>query len=164
MIKYTLICDHDHRFDSWFQNAAAFDSLSAAGHVTCPTCGSAAVKRALMAPAVAVKSNKATAPAAQPEAAPNPAPTAPTPTPTAPDTAAPDPAALERALSEMRAQVEKNSDYVGGNFVKEARKMHEGEVEERSIYGEAKPEEAAKLIEDGIPVAPLPFIPRRKTN
>ncbi len=71
---------------------------------------------------------------------------------------------IEKAMAALRAQVEANSDYVGMNFVTEARKMHEGTAPERAIYGEAKPEDAKKLIEDGVPVAPLPFMPRRKAN
>lgn len=70
----------------------------------------------------------------------------------------------EKALSDMKKHVEDNSDYVGMNFAKEARKIHDGDAPERSIYGEAKPEEAIKLIEDGVPVAPLPFVPKRKAN
>jgi hypothetical protein len=72
--------------------------------------------------------------------------------------------AAEQAIAEMRAQVEQNSEYVGTNFAIEARSMHLGDAPERAIYGEAKPEEAKSLIEDGIPVTPLPFMPTRKSN
>ena len=72
--------------------------------------------------------------------------------------------AAEQALKELRKHVEKNSDYVGTDFVKEARDMHEGNTPERSIYGEANPIEAKKLIDEGIPVTPLPFAPKRKSN
>ena len=71
---------------------------------------------------------------------------------------------LEAALAALRRQVEENSEYVGMNFATEARAIHEGASPERAIYGEAKPEEAKRLIEDGIPVAPLPFRPARKSN
>ena len=71
---------------------------------------------------------------------------------------------VEAAMAEMRRQIEANSDYVGMNFASEARAMHEGKIDERSIYGEAKPEEARALLEEGIPVAPLPFMPKRQTN
>ncbi len=70
----------------------------------------------------------------------------------------------QKALSEMRKHVEENSNYVGMNFATEARAMHDGDVPERAIYGEAKPDEAKALIEDGVPVMPLPFMPGRKTN
>lgn len=146
MISYTLRCQNGHSFESWFQSAAAFDSLTAGGHLSCPTCGSAEVEKALMAPAVRPARNAATAPTEAPRPA------------LAPQTE------LEEALAALRREVEKNSEYVGLNFVAEARRIHEGEAPERSIYGEARPEEARRLLEDGVPVAPLPFIPPRKTN
>jgi hypothetical protein len=70
----------------------------------------------------------------------------------------------EKAMADLRRKVEENAEYVGVNFVAEARKMHEGAVPERSIYGEARPEEAIKLLQEGVAVAPLPFMPVRKTN
>ena len=141
MIRYSLKCDKAHDFDSWFQSAGAFEALQQAGHVTCPICGSGTVEKSLMAPVV------------------RPARNAPEPKPLA--TPQND---IEAALAEMRRQVEENSEYVGMNFAAEARAIHEGAAEERSIYGETRPEEARKLIEDGIPVAPLPFMPARKAN
>ena len=135
MIRYTLKCSADHGFDSWFQSAAAFDGLVVAGHVACPVCGVTQVEKALMAPRVAVGADLST-PGSD----------------------------MEKAMADLRRKVEANSEYVGVNFVAEARKMHEGRVPERSIYGEARPEEAIKLLEEGVPVAPLPFMPARKTN
>lgn len=151
MIQFTLKCDKDHRFDSWFQSSDAFDKLKAAGMIACELCGSAKVEKALMAPALA-KSGKDSAgkdstdgaKAERPSLSP------------ASDT--------EKALAEMRKKVETHSDYVGVNFVAEARAMHDGTAPERSIYGEARPEEARKLIEDGVPITPLPFMPKPKTN
>ena len=140
MIRYSLRCASDHAFESWFQSAGAYDSLSLAGQVTCPVCGISKVEKSLMAPAVRS--------AAEPTQGPLHAPGSD----------------LEAALAELRRQVEANSDYVGMNFAAEARRIHAGDAPERSIYGEAKPDEARKLIEDGVPVAPLPFIPPRKTN
>lgn len=136
MIRYALTCKADHAFDSWFASASAYDALAAAGHVACPVCGSTRVDKALMAPAVASEKPDLKKPA-------NP---------------------MEEALAAMRAHVEANSDYVGLNFVTEARRMHAGEVPERSIHGEARPEEARALLEEGVPVAPLPFMPPRKAN
>lgn len=145
MIRYTLKCDHDHAFESWFASAEAFDKLSAAGMVACTVCGSAKVAKTLMAPAVR-PARKAVAPEApHPETA----------------QAAPDPAGIIAAL---RRAVEQNSDYVGKDFATEARAMHEGEAPERAIWGEARPDEARALIEDGIEVTPLPFMSPRKTN
>ena len=144
MIRYSLKCAADHSFDSWFQSATAFDALAASGHVTCPVCGSAEISKTLMAPAVSPARNSAT-----------PSIDKPLSTPANPQ---------EEALAAMRAEVEANSDYVGKSFVAEARRMHEGTAPPRAIYGEARLDEAKKLVEDGVPVMPLPFMPPRKLN
>lgn len=141
MIKFTLKCDDGHSFESWFGSSDDYDKVKASGFVTCPMCGSDKVEKSLMAPKVRT-ARKADAAAdlrkAKTEA--------------------------EKALKAMRKEVETNSEYVGMNFASEARAMHDGETETRAIYGEAKPEEAKSLIEDGVPVTPLPFVPKRKTN
>lgn len=134
MIRFNLKCDKDHQFESWFQSGDAFDRLASSGMVSCPACGSTAVVKTIMAPAVST--SKAVTP----------------------------PKPAENPLAELRDAVEANSDYVGKSFVKQARDMHDGVVPERPIYGEANTEDAKKLIEDGIPVMPLPFVPRKKTN
>lgn len=152
MIRYTLKCDADHSFDSWFQNAEGFATLQASGALVCPICGSITVEKGLMAPAV-----RPARKAAQPDA-----PTQPGP-PDKPSLAAPA-SELEAAMAELKRQIEANSDYVGMNFAAEARAMHAGEAPERPIHGEAKPEEARKMMEEGLPVAPLPFLPARKVN
>lgn len=148
MIRYTLKCDQNHSFESWFASAEAFEKLRAAGMVNCAICGSAKVEKALMAPAVRPARKAATA-----------APEAPT---EAPLTTPQNP--MEQALEAMRREVEQNSDYVGLNFAAEARAMHAGERPERAIHGEAKLEDARALLEDGIPVTPLPFVPKRSSN
>jgi hypothetical protein len=137
MIRYALRCDSDHGFDSWFGSADAYDRLRAAGHVACPDCGSTQVDKALMAPNV-------------------------TPSRTTELAAPRDP--REAALAELRRRVEENSEYVGLEFAAEARRIHEGAAPERSIYGEARPDEARRLIEEGVPVAPLPFLPKARAN
>lgn len=159
MIRYDLKCDQDHRFDSWFPSAEGFDGLKARGLVACPVCGSSAVDKILMAPAVR-PARKAAALPATPDAAPAPAlaPAAEAPGLRAPRNE------MEEALAKLRRQVEENSEYVGMNFATEARKMHAGDAPERAIHGEARPDEARQLIEEGVPVAPLPFLPARKTN
>ncbi|KMW59550.1 hypothetical protein AIOL_004532 [Candidatus Rhodobacter oscarellae] len=144
MIRYALKCSDDHSFESWFASAKAFDTVKSAGMVVCPVCGSDQVEKAIMAPRVSPARSKAEKPADRPLAAPM--------------------SDAEKALSEVRKHVEENSDYVGLGFAAEARKMHQGEAPTRSIYGEARTEDAKKLIEEGVPVAPLPFIPQRKTN
>lgn len=146
MIHYTLKCDQDHRFDSWFQSASAYEKLAKAGMVSCTTCGSLKVEKAIMAPSVSLGGS-----------------TAPTEEAPAPDLSTPASPA-EKALAELRGEIEKNSDYVGSDFAKEARAIHDGSAPERMIHGEARGDEARKLVEDGVPVVPLPFLPTRKTN
>lgn len=141
MIRYDLTCPKGHDFDSWFQSAEAFDALSAAGHLTCAVCGATGVQKRIMAPAVRPARKAGEKPKLK-----NPTND------------------LEATMAEMRRQIEANSDYVGLNFATEARRMHEGKIEERAIYGEAKADEARALLEDGIPVAPLPFMPKRQVN
>ncbi len=151
MIQYALKCSNGHTFDSWFQSAAAYDKLASAGMVTCAVCGCSQVEKAIMTPRVRpARTANARSEAPMPEAAPI-------------NVATPTPEVAE-VLSELRRKVEENSDYVGKDFASEARKIHLGDAPERSIYGEARPEDAKALIEDGVPVAPLPFIPSRKTN
>jgi hypothetical protein len=145
MIQYSLKCADGHSFDSWFQSASAFDKLRAAGHVSCAICGSSSVDKALMAPRVSPRVSNGTAEA----------PAKPLSAPASP---------AEQAIAALKQHVEKNSHYVGGNFAREARAMHMGDAPERPIWGEAKPQEAKSLIEDGIPIAPLPFTPTRKSN
>ena len=147
MIRYALKCDQGHAFESWFKSAEAFDALLAGGHVGCVICGSSQVEKALMAPAVrpARKADSAE-PAATPGALTQPASPA------------------EEALAEMRRKIEESSDYVGDDFAREARAMHNGEAPERAIHGEARLDEARALLEDGVPVMPLPFAPKRRTN
>ncbi|WP_299029842.1 DUF1178 family protein [uncultured Sulfitobacter sp.] len=144
MIRYALKCPEGHVFDSWFQSAAAFDALAAAGHLSCAECGAREVEKTLMAPKVV----KATAPvaAARPQDAPQ----------------APEGPPSDHALAEMRRAVEENATYVGGNFAEKAREMHAGTAPETSIYGEANAAEARALIEEGVPVVPLPFKPKQK--
>lgn len=145
MIRYTLKCAAGHGFESWFKDAAGFAALQAAGQVLCPVCGSAEVEKELMAPAVRPARKAEAAVAARP------------------DLSAPA-SDLEEKIAALRRQVEANSEYVGMNFAAEARKIHAGDAPERAIHGEAKPDEARAMIEEGLPVAPLPFLPARKVN
>lgn len=147
MIQYSLKCENDHRFDSWFQSGAAFDKLHAAGMVSCSVCGTSQVAKAMMAPRVSACDT----------------PDAPKSVPAKPKLREPTSPA-EQAFAELKSFVEKNSDYVGKNFATEARAIHEGASPARPIWGEARGDEAKKLVEDGVPVAPLPFTPTRKSN
>jgi hypothetical protein len=159
MIKYTLVCDRKHTFESWFANSEAYDKQVKKKLVTCPMCDSAKVKKALMAPRLTAKGNKRKA--GKPEAAAAMPPPAPI---VAPDTSpvvsvSPQEKEFRQKLRELRDHLVKNADNVGNKFPEEARKMHYGEVEHRSIYGEASPEEARELLEEGVELHPLPVLP-----
>ena len=140
MIRFSLKCSQDHNFESWFQSSEAYEKLANSGMLTCIDCGDSHIVKSLMTPKLSTKKtkikNSLTTPLND----------------------------KEKALANLKAEVEKNSDYVGMNFANEARAMHDGEQPRRSIYGEARPEEAKALIEEGIQVAPLPFMPKRQTN
>lgn len=167
MIQYSLKCAEGHSFDSWFQSAAAFDKLAAAGLVSCAVCGGTGVKKAVMAPRVR-PGRKAVSGVGEPEpqaaAAPSASVPAPVPAQAGPGLLSRPSGEVEKAIAELRRKVEENSDYVGDRFVQEARAMHLGEAPERAIHGEAKLEDARELIEEGVPVLPLPFRPGRKAN
>ncbi|WP_039020082.1 DUF1178 family protein [Halocynthiibacter namhaensis] len=158
MIRYTLKCENDHSFESWFKSSDAFETLQSARMNACPVCGSADTRKSLMAPQVTTARKKAAKPAEPAEATAPPSPSAVEKPLSAPQTDA------EAAIARMKSDVEKNSEYVGMSFAEEARAMHDGDIDSRPIWGEAKPEEAKSLIEDGVPVLPLPFTPTRKTN
>jgi hypothetical protein len=136
MISYTLHCDRGHEFDAWFRSSTDYDK--AAGKTACPICNSKKIEKALMAPSVARTDRDAPM-----------------------RVAAPDPRqiALRQALREIRQKVTENADYVGDKFAEEARKIHYNEVEARGIYGEATPDDAKALIEEGIEFHPLPVLP-----
>jgi hypothetical protein len=157
MIRYALRCERNHTFESWFQNSSAYDSQVKRKLVSCPVCNSVDVEKAIMAPQIVSKKGREKA---------EPAP-APTPAPTAAETPATGPTPLLMAqerelrakLKELRDHIIKNADNVGERFPTEARKMHYGDIEHRPIYGEASPEEARSLIDEGVEVSPLPVLP-----
>jgi hypothetical protein len=152
MIRYNLRCERDHAFESWFQSSSAYESQEKRKLVNCPVCGSAKVERAIMAPQIVSKKGQDIA---APAAAATTEVTAPASTPLM--------MAQERELraklKELRDHIVKNADNVGERFPNEARKMHYGDIEHRPIYGEASPEEARSLIEEGVEVSPLPILP-----
>ena len=164
MIKYQLICDKSHEFEGWFGDSAAFESQQDSGFLTCPVCGSADVRRALMAPNLASPKTRKTdlaeqQPSAQPE---------PQPQPQAPQqaSAALPPAAarkMQELMSEMRAlqtRIREECRDVGNDFAEEARKIHYGEVEPEGIYGQATAEEREALDEEGIEIMDMPWLPK----
>ncbi len=157
MIRYALTCDKGHDFESWFQNSAAFDKQSKRKLVTCPQCGSAKVEKAIMAPRLSSTARKR--PPAIEAPVPTPETPAPAPSPAQVAMITPQERELRSKLKELRDHLVKNADNVGTKFPEEARKMHYGEIEPRSIYGIASPEEAKDLSEEGIEFHPLPILP-----
>lgn len=159
MIRYALLCDSEHAFEAWFRDSDAFDEQSRAGMVDCPACGSSAVRKALMAPAVRTVR-------AQGPAVPSPEKSATEQAGTAPEQVVLPPGGLSDKARQMRAlirelhtKLRESADDVGSRFPEEARKIHDGESEPRAIYGSATGEQARALIEDGIAVMPLPTLP-----
>lgn len=156
MIHYSLICEKGHGFESWFQDSAAFDKQAKRGLVSCPHCGSAKVEKAIMAPRLA-SSKKRKGPVEAPAPA---APVAQNAQEKAPVAMiSPQEQEFRSKLKELREHLTKNADNVGQKFPEEARKMHYGEIEHRSIYGEASPKDAKELAEEGIEFHPLPILP-----
>jgi len=158
MIRYALHCKHGHAFESWFQSSSAFDSQLKRKLVACPVCESTKVEKAIMAPQIVSKKGRESAvpvpaPVPAPEAAPGAQPLGPQSLVMAQERE------LRAKLKELRDHIVKNADNVGERFPNEARKMHYGEIEHRPIYGDASPEEARALIDEGVEVSPLPVLP-----
>jgi len=163
MIRYALACAKGHSFESWFPNSAAYDKQAKRGLVSCPICGETKVEKAIMAPKLAGTKKRAAA-SSKDAPAPEPAPAAPIEAPTADSKApvammSPPEREFRQKLKELREHLTKNADYVGQKFPEEARKMHYGEIDHRSIYGEASPQEAKDLHDEGIEFHPLPVLP-----
>jgi len=154
MIRYALICERGHAFESWFADSAAFDKQAKRKLVTCPHCGSGKVEKAIMAPRLAGgRKRKAAEPRGEAPAVPATAEKAPV------AMISPQEQEIRAKLKELREHLTKNADDVGHKFPEEARKMHYGEIEHRSIYGVASLEEAKDLAEEGIEFHPLPILP-----
>lgn len=141
MIRYALTCDHDHAFEGWFASSVDFEDQQGRGLVECPLCASKLVRKQIMAPAVS--GTRRTAREAPPASA---------------------QAMMMEAAGRLRQHVEDNFDDVGDSFAAEARAIHEGKAEDRGIYGQATPRDVRDLIKDGIPVAPLPPEPMKKSE
>ncbi len=169
MIKYALICDQGHTFESWFSNAEGYETQVKRGFVECPTCQTKQVSKAMMAPSVstsrrkeAIRAQTAALAAAAMQAQAASAPPAPA--------AAPEPAqpvalldesqqALRAMVRELHEKLTENSTDVGDRFTTEARDMQSGDAPVRAIHGRATLDEAKALIEEGVPVMPLPTLP-----
>jgi hypothetical protein len=142
MIRYALLCEHDHDFEGWFGSSQDYDDQHARGLLSCPVCGSEAVRKAMMAPAVSGTKRKG-----RPDAAPQPTREM-----------------MLQAARALRQHVEDNFDYVGDGFADEARAIQKGQSEERGIYGEASGAQIKQLVEEGVPIAPLPAEPPKKQD
>jgi hypothetical protein len=154
MIRYALVCAKGHSFETWFPNSAAYDKQARRGLVACPACGDTKVEKAIMAPKLSGTRKRAAAPApASPAAPPHDESKAPV------AMMSPQEQELRQKLKELREHLTKNADYVGQKFPEEARKMHYGEIDPRSIYGEASLKDAKELHEEGIEFHPLPVLP-----
>jgi hypothetical protein len=141
MIRYALACEAGHEFEGWFSTSADFDDQSGRGLLACPLCDTHAVRKRIMAPAVAGAAKR------DPD-----------------ETPAAKRAVMMEVMGKVRAHVKANFDYVGDRFATEARAIHEGRSEDRGIYGQATAQEVRSLVEDGVPIAPLPPEPRKKTE
>ena len=145
MIRYALICEHEHTFEGWFGASTDFDDQQARGLIECPVCGVKAVRKAIMSPAVAgaKRSGQDQTPA---------------------QSHAQNHAMMMEAMGRIRRHVQDTFDDVGDTFATEARAIHEGRSEDRGIYGQATSAEVRDLIEDGVPIAPLPPEPIKKSE
>ncbi len=151
MIRYRLQCAAKHEFEGWFRNADAFERQGKRNLIVCPDCGSTEVTKALMAPNVVTSKSRAARKAP---------PAAPVPQSHAPQRVANSgQRELLQMMRKLREEVIAKSEYVGPRFAEEARKIHNEEVEERGIYGEATSAEVKDLAEDGIEIYPLPVLP-----
>ena len=137
MIRFSLSCEHDHEFEAWFRSNDDFDTQKKRGFVECPSCGSSKVEKALMAPAVSTGRKREKIALAMGEQQKK----------------------VMAQLKEMSEKIRENADYVGDKFAEEARKIHFGEADARGIYGEATPDEARSLAEDGVGFMPIPVFP-----
>ena len=140
MIKYTLKCNNLHQFESWFRTSHDYEKLNNEKMLSCEICGSKSISKSLMSPSVSSKEKKRTK-----------------------ETLDAVPSKEQKLIKQLKKEVEKNCEYVGDNFEKEARAIHYGDSPERSIYGKTTLKEAKSLYEDGIPVTRLPWVDR-KTN
>jgi hypothetical protein len=156
MIRYALACDRKHQFEAWFNNSADYDKQAKRGLVNCPVCDSSKVDKAIMAPAISTSKKRKAATSVADAPAPQAAANAPV------AMLSPQETEVRAKLKELRDHLTKNADNVGKKFPEEARKMHYGDIEHRSIYGEASTEDAKKMLDEGIEFHPLPTLPDDK--
>jgi len=166
MILYDLKCRKNHVFETWFRDSASYEEQAAAGAISCPTCGSRKVEKALMAPRLsksgrnrdAARHSAEEGAGGGPAGGPGDGPGSKMATRAFKETA--EPAEIMGKLRELRQKVEENCDYVGGEFAEAARKIHYGEEDPRNIYGETSDEQAEELQEEGVAFSRIPWAPR----
>lgn len=151
MIKFSLSCDRNHIFDSWFESNKAFETLNSKELLTCPMCNSTQIGKNIMAPNIVAKDKTSTIKCKSQEKKKKIDLQKPL-------------SKYEEALQKLKKEIEKNSEYVGKNFVEQARLMYKCDTKKRSIHGEASLKEAKELVEEGIPVTPLPWPVITDTN
>ena len=165
MIRYQLVCSHNHTFEAWFASSEAFDKQASANLVACPTCGDTTVRKAIMAPNVSPQTRRR---GSVTDSAESDRPvvdegeqgvSAPVPAAMANAEAVAEAAKAVAFMRAVRSAVEKNAEHVGPRFAEEARKIHYGETDAKPIYGEATRNEATELVEEGIEFMPLPVLP-----
>ncbi len=150
MILYQLQCDSEHQFEAWFKDSQTYDKQAKRNLLTCPICGSTKVGKALMAPRINKSRNVSPSIAGDS-------------VPAKGVNVSPQNEELRKKLKELRAEIEKNCDYVGDQFAEEARKIHYGEADAKNIYGEASLEDAKELVDEGVDFTPIPWLPKENS-
>ncbi len=150
MILYQLHCDSEHQFEAWFRDSQAYEKQAKRKLLTCPVCGSTKIGKALMAPRINKSKNEAPATFGARE-------------PSTSTNVSPQNEEFRKKLKELRAEIERNCDYVGDQFAEEARKIHYGEADAKNIYGEASLEDARELVDEGVDFTPIPWLPKENS-
>ena len=140
MIRYDLVCENEHFFESWFKDSKTYQKQLKANEIVCPECSSCSISKSLMAPGIPKKTNTENGNVIANSSS----------------------STLNNAIRKIRNEIKKNSEYVGDKFPEEARKIHYNEAEMRSIYGEASKKEITDLVDEGIDIIQIPEIPDDK--
>ena len=140
MIRYDLICENEHFFESWFKDSKSYQKQLEANEIACPKCNNSNISKSLMAPGIPKKTNTKNGNVIANSSS----------------------SSINNAIRKIRDEIKKNSEYVGDQFPEEARKIHYNEAEMRSIYGKASKKEITELVDEGIDIIQIPEIPDDK--
>ncbi len=140
MIRYDLVCENEHFFESWFKDSKSYQKQLDANEIACPVCDSSNISKSLMAPGIPKKTNTKNGNVIANSSS----------------------KSINDAIRKIRDEIKKNSEYVGDQFPEEARKIHYNEAEMRSIYGKASKKEITELVDEGIDIIQIPEIPDDK--